>query len=449
MYDPLLTFDPKGNIIPAVAESWKLSPDGKTWTFQLRHGVTFQKGYGEMTAADVKFSLERILDPAVKSPYASLMRSLDRVEVLDPYTVRLVLKQPDPAILDKLANTYTSIVSEKAVRAEGARFAHEPVGTGPYQFDHWATQQETVYAAFDGYWGGRPRLDRVVYVPIPDATTMYNAFEAGNSDLIQVTDPDKLRRYKADAKFTVSEVPGLITRFAGMNGKDKPFDDKRVRMAVLHAVNKDEIMRGVFRGISTPAQCLLAPGVEAALQRCTQYAYDPALSKKLLAEAGLPNGFRATMYVPNIDRFTNPSVVIQENLRAVGIDLQLQVMEAQSYLAKLESADGMPMFILSRGQDATPDRVLFNWFSTKGIPQDNWANISDPQVDRWLDEAITTMDPGKRRDLFYAVQRRIVDEAYYLVLDHENMIFAMRAWVHGFVSDPQRSIRLDRVSVSR
>ena len=107
------------------------------------------------------------------------------------------------------------------------------------------------------------------------------------------------------------------------------------------------------------------------------------------------------------------------------------------------------MYILSRGQDATPDRVLFSWFSTKGIPQDNWANISIPEVDRWLEEATTTLDAGKRRDAFFKVQRRIVDEAYYVFLDHENMIYAMPARVKGFVGDPQRSIRLDTVSVER
>jgi len=437
------------SIEPDLAQKWTSTPDGKTWTFMLRRGVKFQKGYGALTAGDVKFSLERILDPAVRSPYATLMQALDRVDAVDVSTVRVVLKAPDPAFLDKLANTFTSIVSERAVREKGAGFGHDPIGTGPYQFDHWSPQQETVLAAFDDYWGGRPALGRVVYVPIPDETTMYNAFDGGNVDLIQITDPDKLRKYRQDAHLGISEVPGLITRFVGMNRKYPPFDDKRVRTAVLHAVNKDEIIKGIFGGISTPAGCILAPGVEDALRQCTQYAYDPAASKKLLAEAGLAQGFKTTFYVPNIDRFTKPAVVVQENLRAVGIDAEIQVMEAQSFLAKLASPEGMPMFTLSRGQDATPDRVLFNWFSTKGIPRDNWANISIPEVDQWLDAAVTTTDAAKRRELFANVQRRIADEAYYLFLDHENIIFASHGWVHGFQSDPQRSIRLDDVTVSR
>ncbi len=437
------------HIEPALAEKWTVTSDGKAWTFSLRRGVKFHKGYGEMTARDVKFSLERILDPAVKSPYATLVKSLERVEVVDDHTVRIALRDPDPAFLDKLANTYTSVVSERAVRERGEKFAHDPIGTGRYQFERWAPQQETAYAAFDDYWAGRPKLSRVIYVSIPDSTTMYNAFEAGNIDLIQVTDPDKLRKYKQTPAMAISEVPGLITRFAGMSRKFKPFDDKRVRLAVLHAINREEIVRGVFGGISTPAKCILAPGVADALTACTQYAYDPTRSRRLLSEAGFAGGVHTTFFVPNIDRFTKPAIVIQEQLRAVGIYPEIQVMEAQSFLAKLRSDAGMPMYILSRGQDATPDRVLYNWFHTKGIPADNWANISIPEVDRWLDEAVTTLDAGKRRDLFFKVQRRIVDEAYYVYLDHENMIFAMSGRIKGFVGDPQRSIRLDNVSAER
>lgn len=434
---------------PALAEKWTSTPDGKTWTFALRRGVRFQKGYGELTARDVKFSLERILDPALKSSYATLMKSIDKIEAVDDRTVRIVLREADPAFLDKLANTYTSVVSEKAVRERGEKFAHDPVGTGRYQFDRWAPQQETVYTAFDEYWGGRPKLARVRYISIPDATTMYNAFDAGNVDLIQVTNPDKLQKYRQNRQMVVNEVPGLITRFMGTSRKYKPFDDKRVRLAMLHAVNKEQIVSGVFGGLSTPAKCILAPGVEDALTTCTQYAYDPPLARRLLSEAGHAGGVHTTFFVPNIDRFSKPAIVIQEQLRAVGIYPEIQVMEAQSFLAKLRSSEGMPMYILSRGQDATPDRVLFSWFSTKGIPQDNWANISIPDVDRWLDEATTTLDAAKRRDAFFKVQRRIVEEAYYVFLDHENMIFAMPARVKGFAGDPQRSIRLDTVSVER
>jgi len=435
------------SIEPGLAERWVSTPDGKIWTFSLRRGVKFHKGYGVLTARDVKFSFDRIRDPAVKSPYANLLKALDRVEVVDDTTVRFLFKEPDPAFLDKLANSYTSIVSEKAVREKSEKFAHDPVGTGRYQLERWAPQQETVYTAFDGYWGGRPKLTRVVYVPIPDATTMYNAFEAGNIEMIQVTDPDKLVKYKLTRGLAISEVPGLITRFMGMNRKYKPFDDRRVRMAVIHAINRDEIIKGVFGGISTPAKCILAPGVEDALLTCADYPYSPATSRKLLSEAGYAQGFRMTFFVPNIDRFTKPAIVMQEHLRAVGIDPEIQVMEAQSFLAKLRSAEGMPMYILSRGQDATPDRVLYDWFHSKGIPTGNWANIAIPEVDQWLDEAVATLDPAKRRDLFFKVQKRIVDEAYYVFLDHENMIYVMPKKVKGFVGDPQRSIRLDNVSV--
>ncbi|MDQ7841887.1 MAG: ABC transporter substrate-binding protein [bacterium] len=436
-------------IEPALAESWTMAPDGKTWTFKLRRGVRFHKEFGEMQASDVKFSLERIQAPALKSPYSQLMASLERVEVLDRHTVRILLNSPDPAFLDKLAQSFGAIVSEKAVKARGDKFDQDPVGTGRYQFSSWAPQQETVFTPFDEYWGGRPALARVVYVPIPDSTTMFNAFEAGDVHLVQVTDPDKLKKYRQNSKMTVVETPGLITRFFGMNRLHKPFDDIKVRTAVLHAVNRTEIVQFLFGGVSTPARSILAPGVLHAEPNVMQYRFDPSRAKRLLAEAGYPNGFRTTFYVPNIDRFTRPATVIQQHLRGVGIEIEIRVMEVTSFLARLRSAEGMPMFTLSRGQDPAPDRVLYIWFHSSGIPRDNWANISIPEVDRWLDEALRTLNEDRRKELFSLAQKRIVDEAHYFFIDHENHIFAMQARVKGFVGDPQRSIRLDNVSVER
>lgn len=432
---------------PALATEWKPSEDGKIWEFTLRKGVKFHKGFGEMKAGDVTFSLKRLLDPALKSPNAALLKELKSADVVDDYRVRVELKNADPAFLDKLANSFTAIVSEQAVKQKGDKFAHDPVGTGRYQFDHWTPQQETVLTAFDEYWGGKPGLAKVVYVPIPDPTTMYNAFEAGDVDLIQVTDPDKLKKYKQNANMAVDETPGLITRFFGMNRKHPPFDNKQVRLAVIHAINKPHIIDYVFGGISTPARSILAPGVQHVELNVKQYEYNPQLSKQLLAEAGFPNGFKTTFYVPNVDRFTNPATVIKDNLKAVGIDVDIQVMETQAFLAKLKLPEGMPMFMLSRGQDATPDRVLYTWHHSKDIPANNWANISIPEVDRWLDEATRTVDENKRKELFSNVQKRVVEEAYYFYLDHENHVYAMHGRVKGFKGDPQRSIRLDNVTV--
>ena len=429
-----------------LADKWEPSADGLQWTFHLHKGVQFQKGYGELKASDVEFTFDRLKDPALKSAPGKLLNAIKSVDIVDDYSVRLVLSKPDPALLDKLANSVGYIVSRKAVTEKGAKYGQDPVGTGAYQFDTWSPQQQTVYVANPKYFRGMPGLDQVVYVPIPDSTTMYNAFEAGDVDMLQITDPDKLAKYKNDASVAIYSTPGLITRFFGMNGAVKPFDNKLVREAVVAAVDRDSILNNVFKGMSTPASGILAPNVADAVTGIWQPKYAPAAAKALLAQANLPNGFKTTMYVPNIDRFTKPAQVIQENLKAIGIDVNLQVMETQQFLAQLKKGQ-MPMFMLSRGQDGTPDRVLYTWFSKAGIPADNRANIDIPQVNAWLDEATSTMDEAKRQTDFGNVQRQIAGEDYYYFLDHENQTFALKSKFTGFVGDPQRSIRLDNVTV--
>jgi peptide/nickel transport system substrate-binding protein len=448
LYDGLVQYEiGTTNIEPDLATDWELSEDGLQWTFDLRQGVQFHHGYGEFTSSDVVFTFERLLDPELGSPNAALMQSIEMVEAMGNYQVRFTLSEPDPAFLDKLANWFSYIVSEKAVAEKGSAFGDDPVGTARYRFESWTPQQQTVLSAFPESWVGTPGLARVVYVPIPDATTMYNAFEAGDVDMIQVTDPDKLARYEQDERLEVHTVPGLITRFFGMKSDEGPLAEPLVREAITYAIDRDAMMEFVFQGISTPADSILAPGVQHVKRNVVNYEYDPERARELLAEADYPNGFSVTYTVPNIDRFTLPATIIQDNLRSVGIQLQIEVMETQAFLADLRSDRGLAMFSLSRSQDATPDRVLYTWHHSGEIPGNNWSRIDIPEVDKWLDEAVTTLDEERRAELFGLVQERVAEGNYYYYIDHENMIFAVHDRVEGFVADPQRSIRLDDVRV--
>jgi peptide/nickel transport system substrate-binding protein len=449
LYEGLLRYKLGGvELEPALATDWSSNDDGTRWTFQLRKGVQFQQGFGEMKASDVVFSLKRLTDPAVASPNASQVSSISDVTADGDYSVVITLSKPDPTLLDKLASYYTSVVSEKAVTERGDKFPQDPVGTGRYQFDHWTPGQETVLTAFDDYWGGKPGLDEVTFKPIPDVTTMNNAFEAGDLDLIQVTDPDLLARYKSNDQINISSTPGLITRFLGLKSDVAPFNDPRVREAITYAIDRDAMLDGLFNGISTPATGILSPAVNDAAKNILDYKYDPDRAKQLLTEAGYADGFDVTFSVPNIDRFTRPATVIQQDLAKVGIRVNIQVMESQSFLAALAAPEGLQMFILSRGQDPAPDRVLSTWFGSAGIPKNNWARINDPEVDQWLAEATTTMDEDTRAELFAKVQKRVAEGNFYYYIDHEDFIFATRSEVKGFEADPFRSIRLDEVTMT-
>jgi peptide/nickel transport system substrate-binding protein len=448
LFEGLTKYEAGGvEIVPALATKWTPNADGTSWTFELRRGVQFHKDYGEVKASDVVFTLERLVDEKTASPNAAQLAGMKEVRAEGDYQVVVELSKPDPALTDKLASRYTSIVSEKAVTEKGEGFARDPIGTGPYQFDHWTPGQETVLTAFEGYWGDKPKLDKVTYKAIPDVTTRNNAFEANEVDIVQVTDPDILARHKRNPDVEITSVPGLITRFFGMNSEQKPFDDPRVRQAVTLGIDREAMLNGLFKGISTAATGVLSPEVNHASEGILGYQYDPAAAKKLLAEAGYPNGVDVTFSVPNIDRFTRPATVIQQDLAKVGIRVNIQVMETQSLLAALQSDKGLQMFILSRSQEPAPDRILSSWFSTKGIPKNNWARIKDPEVDKWLAEATSTLDMTTRDELFGKVQQRVADGNFYYFIDHEDFIFAANNRVEGFASDPFRSIRLDEVSL--
>lgn len=433
---------------PGLATEWTSDEAGATWTFQLRENVQFHKGYGEMTSEDVAFSLMRILDEATASPNASLLSSISDVRADGDHTVIIELEKPDPSLLHKLASWYTSIVSQDAVEEKGETFSQDPVGTGPYQFETWTQGQETTMTAFAEYWGEEPGVDQVIYRAIPDVTTRNNAFLAGEIDINQVTDPEIYAQLEGAEGVELVSEPGLITRFLGMKSDAPPFDDPRVREAVSLAIDRPAMLGSIFEGISTPAEGILSPPVLHAKTGILNYEYDPERAKELLAEAGYADGLDVTLTIGNVDRFTRPATVIQQNLAEVGITMEIITMETQSMLEALQSEEGIQMSLLSRGQDPTPDRVLGSWFSSQTIPQNNWSRINDPEVDQWLAEATSTLDEDRRAELFGNVQDRIVEGNFYYYIDHEDFIFATQSRVEGFVSDPQRALRLDGVTVS-
>ncbi|WP_191089760.1 ABC transporter substrate-binding protein [Nesterenkonia ebinurensis] len=434
-------------IEPALATAWESNEEGTEWTFQLREGVQFHDGYGEMSADDVVFSFERVLDEATGSPNRSLLTTISEIRAEDDYTVVFEMSEPDPSFEYKLTDWYTSIVSREAVEELGDDFQHNPIGTGRYQFENWTQGQETVTVAFEDHWEGEPNLDEVIYRAIPDATTRHNSFMAGEIDVNQVTDPEIYAQIEDVEGVSIEQVPGLITRFMGVKADEPPFDDERVREAISYAINRPAMMDGIFSGISTPAEGILSPDVDHALTGILDYEYDPDRALELLEEAGYDDGVDVTLTIGDVDRFTRPATVIQQNLAEVGINMEIVTVESQTMLDQLRSDDGLQMYLLSRGQDPAPDRVLGTWFHSDGIPSNNWARIDDEEVDAWLDEAMSTMDMDRRDELFGNVQEYVAEGHYLYFIDHEDFIFAVQDRVGGFQSDPQRSLRLDDVTI--
>ncbi|MHB1653681.1 MAG: ABC transporter substrate-binding protein [Desulfitobacteriaceae bacterium] len=438
-----------GKLEGGLAETYNISSDGKVYTFNLRKGVKFQKGYGEMTADDVKFSFDRILDPKTGARNRVMLSSIQEVKVLDPYKVEIDLKNPDPMFLNNLSDYWTGIISKKAIQEKGKKFSQDPIGTGPFQFDHWTAATETVLVKNPDWYRGGVKLDKVRFVPIPEASTMYLAFEKGDVDVIQVTDPERLAQYSKDtAKYQISQVPGYIVRFIGMNNKMKPFDDVRVRQALEYGFDRDTLLKTVLANLSTPATGPLPSNVFGYDGNVTKYPYDPDKAKELLKEAGYPNGFTTSMLIPNIDRFIKPATAFQADMKKIGVTVNISVMETAAYLAKVREGN-TPLFSHSKNESAVPDLVLQQLFDSRSLPPgDNLTKYTNPQVDQWIREAAVTLDENKRKALFSKIQKQIADDASYLFIDHEDYIFALNKRVQGFVSTPLRSLQVYTVDLT-
>lgn len=433
-------------IEPLLAKSWSVSQDGLTWTFELVDNATFHKGYGPLTADDVVFTFERLTGDALKAPNRRLIGSFASISATGPHAVEIKLSAPDPSLLVKLAQRATAIVSKKAVEEKGAGFALDPIGTGPYQFDSRVTGQSVLLVKNPDYWGTPATLDKVTYTPVPDSTTLQLAFEAGDLDMIPVEDSVKLAEYEANPELTVQAVPGLWTRFIGFKDTVAPFDNPKVREAITYAIDRENMVDNLFKGLSTLADGIFAPAV---LHRTpvVKYSYDPEKAKALLAEAGLADGFSVDMMVPNTARFIDPATAVQADLAKVGIKINVVPVELNTFITTLSSEQGYPMYLLARGQDPTPDRVIGLWFLSSSIPTTNWARISDPEIDAWVKQGLSTMDEAVRADVFAKAQEKFFAYNGYYFIDHENSITVHHNWVKNFVNDARNSIRIDKVTI--
>jgi peptide/nickel transport system substrate-binding protein len=449
LYDSLLFLDIEaGELVEGLAKSYSISDDGLVYTFQLLEGVQFHKGYGEMTSEDVKFTIDRILDPATQARNQGFLSSIKEVRSTDTYTVEIELNTLDPMLLNNLAQYWTGIVSKKAVEEKGENFSHDPIGTGPFVFEEWKPQTSTTLVKNVDWYRGEIAVDRVRFVPIPEPSTMYLAFENGDVDIIQITDPQRYEQYDNDSKFNIESVPGYIVRFIGMNNQMEPFDDPKVRQAFLYGFDRETLINTAFENLSTLAVGPIPPNVAGFEGDVKKFSYDPEKAKQLLAEAGHPNGLEVKMSIPNIDRFIIPATTFQADMKKIGVKIDVDIMETSAYLAKVREGK-VPLFSHSKGQTAVPDLVLNGLFhSSNFAPGDNLTFYRNSDVDQWLDKSSTTLDENKRQELFSKIQKQLAEDVSYLFIDHEKMIFALSNRVDGFVATPTRSLQAYNVDIN-
>lgn len=413
---------------PGLAESWK-TLDPTTWEFKLRRGVKFHNGE-EFNAEAVKFSIERVLNPDQKARWRWAFANIERVEAVDPYTVRIVTKSPFPTLITNLAFCMP-IVPPKYVQEKGdAHVARNPVGTGPFKFVRWRKDDELVFEANEGYWGGAPRLKTLVFKPIPDESTRVAALVTGDVDIARGVPPSLIKQIEDNARTRVAKVPSALNIHITLDTLGEgPLRDRRVRQAINYGVDKEEIIKGVLEGNGGAVGGPLTPVMFGFAPEVKPYAYDPERAKRLLAEAGHAQGLSLTLNTPNGRYLKDKEVAeaIAGHLQKIGVKVQVAVHEWGSYVSKWP--DGLsPMYMLGWAGTWDADGILYPLLRSG----QRFARWNNPEFDRLIDAARSTLDQTERVRLYRQATQLAHDEAAWLFLFHGMDIYGVSRAVVGW-----------------
>ena len=400
------------DIEPDLAEKWTASDDKLVWTFNLRKGVKFHGNYGELTADDVVFSLQRA-GSSKTSSFSADYASVDKIEAVDPLTVRITLKSPIPSLLGIVANYHGgNIVSKKAVEERGDNFRINPIGTGPFAFEGYKPNESVTLVAHAGYFRGKPKIERIVYRFIPSDSSRDLAFESGELDLLYGRqDQLWVDRMKKKPGVVVEAVPPGELGMLSLNMKQKPLDDVRVRRAIAYAVDPDALAAHKGKSVATAAQSSVPIGYLGQIKAMPMEKRDVAKAKALLKEAGYPDGIKFKVIQTQLPTMLSSMQVVQAQLKEAGIDMQLEVVDHQTFHANIRKDLSQGVYY-SAARFPVADVYLTQFFHSKSIVLKPTAvtNFSHCDVaDKEIDEARVSADPAKQKELWAAAQKKVAD----------------------------------------
>jgi peptide/nickel transport system substrate-binding protein len=432
IYQPLVELSANLSLRPDLATSWSVSGDGLVWTFTLRHGVLFHNGR-ELTSADVRFSINRILDPKTGARGRADLSLIESIATPDKYTVQFKLKSPFGVFPNKLATTYQAIVPPEAVDSATDQVA-KPIGTGPFRYEEWKTNDHLSATRWDRYWEpDKPYVDRIVVKPVPDETVRLTALQTG--DIMITTDVPQARIEGLFKQPSPDYVIRLNRGGAGqgviaLNTRHKPLDNIKVRQAIAFAINKQELVEAAFRGWGRPVNQNFPPSSPWYLS-VKDRTQDLTQAKQLLAEAGLPGGFKATMIVGNGYGLAAVAQVFQAEVQRIGVNLDLQVYDIPTWSQRFTGGD---YDFVNTGFFAKvdPDDAYYRYLHTNGGAWAIGGFISDPALDQLLDQARSVSDREKQRALYIRVVQTMQDNASMLIFGSGDSAVGWRSTVHGF-----------------
>ncbi|HYB40739.1 MAG TPA: ABC transporter substrate-binding protein [Candidatus Methylomirabilis sp.] len=422
IFDSLVGRDAENRVVPQLAESWRLLDD-TTWQFRLRKGVVFHDGE-PFNAEAVRFTIQRVLDPAQKSPNRANVAEIDRVEVIDDATVNIATHRPYAPLLVRLIDF--PIVPPGYTAEKGNQgLALRPVGTGPFRFVELVKDDHLILEAFDRHWRGAPRIRRIVFKAIPEPFTRAAALRNDEVDLITTLPPNLARELERAPGITVQRVPSTWIIYLGLNALQGPLSDVRVRQALNYATDVQAIIKNVLDGDGRRLPGPFTPQMFGYDAGVTGYAPDTARARRLLAEAGYPDGVDIALDAPS-GRYQGDKEIAEAlggQWQKAGFRPKVQLAEWGAYFKRYLGKQFAGAYLLGLGGPMQDADELYNLVSSKG----RGLYYKNDKIDQLFDLGRGTLDPARRRKVYADLARAMVEEATWVFLMQQLDIYATRS----------------------
>jgi peptide/nickel transport system substrate-binding protein len=439
MYSRLTRLDAQMRPQPDLAEKWDISPDGKTYTFHLRQGVKFHGSNGrELTSADVKYTYERIINPETASIAKSFFDPIDHIDAPDPYTVTVVLKEPNTPFLVNTAATWAGIVAKEVVDANNGDLNKVDAGSGPFMLQEWTPDTRTVLVRNPNYYiPGQPSVDKITFQIMPDENARIAALRTGNIQftVLSAAGYDTL---KSDSSVKAVEGPTLSYAYLGMNVGRAPFDKPEVRQAISYAVDRNEIINSVFRGHARATGPVPSAMADWAIDVSSIDTYTPNLdkAKQLMADAGVSDVKTTMIAMSTLSYQVDAAQVIRSQLLKIGIDAEVEPQEVGVYVDNWKKKN-MDLMVGGNGSGTNPDRAVCFFFCTDGSA--NVWNYTNPSVDSDSAEGRTATDQTAAKGVYTDAQKQIIADAPNLFLANQDQFLAYSPKLASFTVMPDET----------
>ena len=439
LYDTLLDIDPKGKIVPHLAEKLDAAPDATWFKVTLHSGVKFHDGT-PLDAAAVVAHFKRMMDPKNRCRCISDLAPVDTVEATGPLEVTFKMKTPSAPFPSVLADVAGMIVSPTAVEKYNNDLSTHPVGTGPFIFKEWQRGAQIVFQRNPNYWGKVPYLDEVVLRPMPDEQARYASLQAGNLDVIMNAGARDVLDAQQNKKFTVIDPGSLATVFIMINTGAADVGDVRVRQAMAYALDRVALNKVINKGLYKIANTVFGTGLSPHELVDGYPNYDPAKAKQLLADYGKAVKLKLSINASPIAVLSGQA--IQQMWKKVGIETEIDQYE-QVQLVRAAGLKDYQVMLYRWAGGADPDRNVYQFFHSKGVV--NRTAYNNPEMDKLLDEARTTTDTEARLALYHKINNILARDLPYITLNYFTNYALAAPSVHGMVGVPDGLIRLPLV----